>query len=69
MVNYDNKYKGSKEIKMTAEQKIKKQKWIEKNIDNYGNKVWKIHYIKNDCEYKIGRFWTRKEASIELKNM
>jgi hypothetical protein len=52
---------------MTVEQKIKKQKWIEKNIDNYGNKVWKIHYIKNDCEYKTGKFWTRKEAYIELK--
>jgi hypothetical protein len=54
---------------MTAEQKIKKQKWIESHIDNYGNKVYKIHYIKNCCEYKIGKFWTRKEACIELKSL
>jgi len=54
---------------MTAEQKIKKQKWIESHIDNYGNKVYKIHYIANSCEYKIGKFWTRKEAVIELKSL
>jgi hypothetical protein len=54
---------------MTAEEKYKKQKWVERHNDSYGNKVYKIHYIANSCEYKIGKFWTRKEAYIELKNM
>jgi hypothetical protein len=54
---------------MTAEQKMKKGKWIEKNKDSYGNIIYKIHYIRNSCEYKIGKYWTRKEAYIELKSL
>lgn len=51
---------------MEIEQKNKKNVWVEKTIVN-GENRWAIHYVKNNTEYKIGKFFTKKAAIMESK--
>jgi hypothetical protein len=49
-------------IKYSKEWKIKIGAWVQAHTDSYGNKIYKVHYIRNENEYSTGKYWSEKEA-------
>jgi hypothetical protein len=49
------------------------KKWKENQTENHGGwaqkdgDVWKWHYIKRDCEYAIGSYFSKESCEDEYK--
>lgn len=51
-------------VKYSKEWKEKKRRWIQKHTD-----CWKIHYIQNNTEMSMGKYFTAQEAREEMKRL